>query len=78
MSRPNFLALELDDVPRSVRDKRRELCAAVVTLDGRPAKISGALRRHPVVWVLDDPRISVAFTWESVERVIAAGGAFKS
>lgn len=59
-------------------DARRELVSAVVTLNGRPAKISGIYNDAATVWPLDNPAAGVAFAWATVERIVAAGGAFKS
>jgi hypothetical protein len=55
---------------------RYELMAAVVTLNGRPATISGA--RQPFALVRDDDGRSYEWSWSTVQRVVANGGDFKS
>ena len=58
--------------------ERRRLCEAQVTLDERPARISG--------WGLPFAQLSfrdgiggvVEYAWETVARIVANGGAFRS
>ena len=46
-----------------------------VTLDGEPAQVCGYNLRFPVV---RSAKTSAEFAWETVARVVAAGGAFES
>lgn len=62
---------------------RDDLMRAEVTLDGKPAHISGRLLPYAVVWqVPPDGDLAqskdVQFSWAAVARVVAGGGAFKS
>ena len=58
-------------------DHRRELCGALVTLDGKPARISGA--REPFATVTDlDSGLSAQWSWASAAGIVSRGGAFKS
>lgn len=59
------------------RDQRQTLCAAQVTLNGQPARVSGALRDFARV---TDTRtgLSAEWSWAAVARVVAKGGAFQS
>jgi hypothetical protein len=58
-------------------DQRYDLIAAVVTLDGKPAKISGALQPFATVALLPSGT-ATEFAWITVARIVANGGAFKS
>jgi hypothetical protein len=59
----------MDDKPLTL-DERRELCAADVTLDGRPAKVCGARGTSATVaQVPDGP--ACEFAWATVARVVA-------
>jgi len=58
-------------------DQKRDLCSTIVTLDGRAARISGAANKFATVAILNSA-LSCEYTWEAVERVIKAGGKFKS
>ena len=51
-----------------------------VTLDGRPAYISGRLCKFALVWCPDEDDMHQAyFSWDVVERIIKTnGGAFYS
>jgi hypothetical protein len=61
----------------SIED-RRKLAEARVTLDGRPAVISGIQNDFAKVTVLDTGE-SYTWSWPGVKRVIeTAGGHFKS
>lgn len=56
---------------------RHALCAATVTLNGNPARISGA--RLPFARVTDmTTGLSAEWAWATVERIVAHDGAFKS
>ena len=59
-------------------ETKRQLIAATVTLDGRPAKISGRLLGYAVVGSLEQPLTSVQYSWEAVARIVEQGGAFRS
>lgn len=57
---------------------RRELVEAEgVTLDGRPAKVSGVYNDSATVWSLDGT-VSVPFSWDAVKRIVVDGGKFTS
>lgn len=56
---------------------RYALCDTPVTLDGKPAKIAGAKRDFATIRTLPDGA-SYEWAWETVARVVANGGAFKS
>lgn len=60
------------------RDPRWELCQAIVTLDGYPAKISGRYNPFASVWMLHTPDVSVDFSWDTVAAIVANGGKFRS
>ena len=56
---------------------RREACASRVTIDGRPAVITGA--REPFAHVRSLDGVSdVEFSWVAIARVLDKGGAFRS
>ena len=58
---------------------RHSLISHNVTLDGKPAKISGAMQDFATIFDLDDLARSVEFAWETVRRiVINKRGAFQS
>lgn len=57
-------------------DERRALCAAEVTINGKPAAIGGVMLDYPVVTALDGS-VSAEWAWETVARIVAAGGSFK-
>jgi len=58
------------------RDKRREMCSKHVTLNGKPARINGALCAGATVWAIDQPENGIPFSWETVYRIVAKGGRF--
>lgn len=59
--------------------RRRELAETPgITLDGKPARLSGTLNDFPTVCDTTDHARRVEYSWATVERVIAKGGAFKS
>jgi len=58
-------------------DQRRDLCSIDVTLDGKPARIAGAKLPFAIVREAQSTK-SVEFAWETVVRIIANGGAFRS
>lgn len=58
-------------------ERRTELCATRVTLDGKPAVISARLMRFAKVSQLNSS-LSCEFAWETVDRVVLKGGNFKS
>jgi hypothetical protein len=73
---PEVLAL-LSKPGRPDPDARRALCEARVTLNGRPARISGAQLEFAVV---RDTVTGLAceWAWETAARIVARGGAFRS
>jgi hypothetical protein len=58
--------------------ERVALTGANVTLDGRPAKITGY--RHQFATVTDraDPARSAEWAWPTVARIVVRGGNFRS
>lgn len=59
-------------------DRRRELCQAQgITLDGEPARISGALHQFALVRRLDNG-LGCEWAWETVDRIAATTGRFYS
>lgn len=59
-------------------EQKYNLIEARVTLDGKPAKVSGARKQFATVATLDTDGPAIEFAWPTVARVVAAGGAFKS
>lgn len=59
-------------------EQKYELIAAHVTLDGKPAKISGARQQFATVATLNASGAAVEFAWTTVARIVVAGGKFKS
>jgi hypothetical protein len=58
--------------------EKRELCQQSVTLDGKPAMVTGVQNRFAQVSQFPDGK-SVEFAWETVRKVIAENhGAFQS
>ena len=57
--------------------ERLELCRASVTLDGKPAAISGARLPFAKVAVLPNGAVR-EWPWESVREIVANGGRFES
>ena len=49
-----------------------------VTLDGQPAKIIGFAMRFATIVTIDPHGPHFEWSWEAVDRIVAAGGAFKS
>ena len=58
-------------------DERYDLIDARVTLNGKPAKISGARMQYAMVATLDGS-MEFEWSWEAVARIVAAGGKFKA
>lgn len=58
-------------------ERRRELCAERVTLNGRPAIVGGVRKDHATVTALDNGE-SYAWAWPTVARIVGNGGAFRS
>jgi hypothetical protein len=59
------------------RADRLALCAAKVTLNGNPAKVSGV--SEPFAHVTDlTTRLGAVWPWPAVARIVAKGGAFTS
>lgn len=57
--------------------KRRKLASAKVTLNGQKAVIGGIRNEFATVTQLPSG-LSAHWSWESVERIVAKGGEFKS
>lgn len=57
--------------------QRAALCEARVTLNGRPARISGYKNEFATV-TQAGTRLSAEWAWVTVARIVAAGGAFES
>lgn len=58
-------------------EKRRALCEATVTLNGKPAKISGAQERYALVSDRETG-LGAPWSWPAVELIVANGGSFLS
>lgn len=58
-------------------DERHRLCATAVTLDGKPANISGASDRYATVRQIPDG-FGWHWTWDATARIVANGGDFRS
>jgi hypothetical protein len=56
-------------------DQRRELCAATVTLDGKPARITG---RRGVLATVAGGGLAVELAWPAVAAIVEQGGEFTS
>jgi hypothetical protein len=59
-------------------EQKYELIAARVTLDGKPAKISGTRQQFATVATIDPNGPAVEFSWPAVARIVATGGKFKA
>lgn len=59
-------------------EQKYELIASRVTLNGKPAKVSGARLQFATVATLNSDGAAVEFAWPTVARIIAAGGKFKA
>lgn len=57
-------------------ERRRQLVAEAVTLNGERAVIAGARNDFATVAQLGDG-LRAEWAWETVERVVAAGGDFR-
>ena len=57
--------------------QRQQLCAAAVTLDGHPARVSGWGQPLAEVSWRDGPG-HIHVPWPAVARVVEAGGDFRS
>lgn len=58
------------------RAEREALCAVKVTLNGRPARISGSGCAFARVTGTD--RLGCEFAWETVALIVSRGGRFES
>lgn len=58
-------------------DERYALIDARVTLNGKPAKISGARMQFAMVAALDGS-MEFEWSWDAVARIVTAGGKFKA
>lgn len=61
----------------STQEKTR-LMEHAVTLDGKPARITGRLMDFAKVSQIADWWVSAEFCWATVQRIVEKGGAFKS
>lgn len=59
-------------------EHKYDLIAAHVTLNGKPAKISGERQPCAVVSTVDPSGPAVEFSWPAAARIVAAGGKFTS
>ena len=58
---------------------KREFCGKPVTLNGKPAVISGAWRPFALVRTLHDGGLTCAeYAWETAAKIIMHGGNFKA
>lgn len=62
---------------RSLDLDRYALTAAKVTLNGQPAKVTGALNDYAKVTQIESG-LSCEWAWETVARIVANGGRFFS
>ena len=63
--------------------KRRALLAKyrpilAPTLDGYPALVCGVVNDFATVATINGPALRAEFAWSTVERILAAGGKFKT
>ena len=56
-------------------DRRRELVNIPVTLDGLPARITGAALEFPMI---RNANTAAEFSWPTVDRIVRFGGEFAS
>ncbi len=71
-----------------MRDTQRRLCAErardlqdasrPITLDGKPARISGFENDFATVWDKEDQIRSAQWAWQTVVKIITEGGDFRS
>jgi hypothetical protein len=67
-----------EPLTREVLEKRSGFCHTNgITLDGKPAVISGYRNSFAKVTQLSTG-LSAEWSWEAVERIVAKGGKFKS
>jgi hypothetical protein len=59
-------------------EQKYDMISQRVTLNGKPAKISGARRQFAMVATLNSEGASAEFAWSTVARIVAAGGKFKA
>jgi hypothetical protein len=57
---------------------RHTLVLASVTLNGKPAQVTGIRNDFAMVRSLRGEVAPVEFSWQTVERVVMSGGNFKS
>lgn len=66
--------------PAQARQQFAEKCrdlqdnGATVTLDGKPARISGFKLDFPVVWQRNSIHMGVELAWETVYNILTNGG----
>lgn len=63
-------------------DERRDLCAAEVTLNGKPAQIVGAKDLFATVrtvgpWTPENKTLSAQWAWHTAREIVAKGGEFR-
>ncbi len=49
-----------------------------VTLNGKPARVSGLMLDYCRVWALDNHLVDVEFAWPTAKRILEAGGRFRA
>lgn len=59
-------------------DERVAFTGTPVTLDGRPARITGYRNAFATVTSVGDPARSAEWAWPTVARIVARGGNFQS
>lgn len=57
-------------------DRRRDLCAKRVTLNGQPAVIRGSKEPFATILTLDPCGLACEFAWTTVDRIIGHGEHF--
>jgi len=67
---------EIVNLSNEELSKRRELCQAEVTLDGKRASIRGVRLKFATVAAYGSG-VSGEWSWVAVERIVAAGGNFR-
>ena len=70
--------MNVGNVSDEERDRREAMVTVDgVTLDGRPAVVQGFRMNFAQVRTTMPPYISGEWAWDTVERIISNGGAFK-
>ncbi len=63
--------------PKVSEERKRALASIAVTLNGEPARISRARDAFAYV-VQDESGLGCEWSWKAAERIVAAGGEFRS